>query len=146
MLHVEKRIVIERPVEEVFAFVTDISQMPRWAVGIDDARQTSPGPVGVGTTAVQTVELLGQHLRLTCEVKEYDPPHTYVLATRMGPFPFVGRSSLRPLDGGTELISTTDGQPRGLFSLMEPILRGTVAKQTEVSLGRLKRLLESEPR
>lgn len=50
MKHVEASITINRPIAEVFAFVTDFSKATQYQPGIIEARVTSSGSVGVGTT------------------------------------------------------------------------------------------------
>jgi hypothetical protein len=44
--------VISRPVDQVFAFLVDASTTPDWTPGLTEARQTSDGPVGAGTTVL----------------------------------------------------------------------------------------------
>ncbi|MCC7355543.1 MAG: SRPBCC family protein, partial [Anaerolineae bacterium] len=63
--------VINRPVDEVFTYITDVRNEPQWMPGVLEAEQTSAEPVGVGTTYYELVELLGQQVELTFEVTEY---------------------------------------------------------------------------
>jgi len=44
------RMVIGRPVEEVFAYVMDVSNWPKWNTYLLEVAKTSKGPLGVGTT------------------------------------------------------------------------------------------------
>ena len=62
MRRVEASQTISAPPETVFAFVADLANLPRWQSGIVSAEQTSPDPVGVGSTAHVVRELLGQRL------------------------------------------------------------------------------------
>lgn len=48
----EQSIVIDRSAEEVFAFVTEPTNDPSWHTTVIEARRTSDGPVGLGTTFV----------------------------------------------------------------------------------------------
>ena len=47
-------VTIDRPAKEVFAFLADFENVPRWNYAIDKTWKTSPGPVAVGTTYRQT--------------------------------------------------------------------------------------------
>jgi hypothetical protein len=47
-------VTIDRPAKEVFEFLADFENVPRWNYAIDRTRKTSPGPVTVGTTYRQT--------------------------------------------------------------------------------------------
>lgn len=46
----EESIVIERPVDEVFDFVADTTNDPRWHTTVVEGQRTSLGPVGLGAT------------------------------------------------------------------------------------------------
>ena len=50
----ENTVTIQRPAEEVFAFLADFENVPMWNYAIEDTRKTSAGPVGVGTRYRQT--------------------------------------------------------------------------------------------
>ena len=50
MTKIERSIVINRPVEEVFAAYTNLENHPKWHPGILEAVKTPDGPIGVGTT------------------------------------------------------------------------------------------------
>jgi uncharacterized protein YndB with AHSA1/START domain len=47
-------VTIRRPPNEVFAFLVDPANIPKWNYAIDSARQVSAGPLGVGTRIQQT--------------------------------------------------------------------------------------------
>ena len=49
MVAVEKMITINRPVEEVFAYVSDLQNSPLWQKGLLEARRITEGPLGLGT-------------------------------------------------------------------------------------------------
>lgn len=44
------QILISRPVDEVFAFVGDVRNRPRWDDSVETEELTSPEPIGVGST------------------------------------------------------------------------------------------------
>ncbi len=54
MASFENTVIIQRSVEDVFAFLADFENVPRWNYAIVETRKVSPGPVGVGTTYRQT--------------------------------------------------------------------------------------------
>lgn len=41
---------IDRPAHDVFRFLADFQNVPRWNYATVETRKTSPGPVGVGAT------------------------------------------------------------------------------------------------
>ena len=50
----DNTVTIARPAGEVFAFLADFQNVPRWNYAIEQTRKLSPGPVGVGTAYRQT--------------------------------------------------------------------------------------------
>ena len=54
MASFENTAIIRRPVEDVFAFLADFENVPRWNYAIVETRKVSPGPVGIGTAYRQT--------------------------------------------------------------------------------------------
>jgi len=51
--------VIERPVEEVFAVVPDVTKTPLWEPGLLEVRRSGEGPLGVGATMIYVGTFLG---------------------------------------------------------------------------------------
>ncbi|MEO8287873.1 MAG: SRPBCC family protein [Chloroflexota bacterium] len=65
---------INRPVAEVFAYVTDPASFPRWAGSlVKESRKISAGPVGVGTTFTQMDMLMGRRFTSKMRVVTYEP-------------------------------------------------------------------------
>jgi uncharacterized protein YndB with AHSA1/START domain len=145
MMTVEGEIVINRPVEVVFAAITDIPNLPRWQTGLVESRQTTPGPVGVGTRYVGVRTVMGQRLENTFEVTEYVPNQRFAGRTLTGPVSGEFQQTLTPVAGGTQLHAVLQVEPRGFFRVAEPLLASTIKKEFQGDLARLKALLESQP-
>jgi len=62
MIKAERTVVIDRPIEEVFAFVTDQTNTPRWQAGLVELERTTPGPIGVGTKHKGARVFMGRRL------------------------------------------------------------------------------------
>ncbi|HZD01979.1 MAG TPA: SRPBCC family protein [Actinomycetes bacterium] len=54
MASFDNTVIIRRPVTDVFAFLADFENLPKWNYAIAETRKVSAGPVGVGTTYRQT--------------------------------------------------------------------------------------------
>ena len=142
MINVETSIMINRPIEEVFTFLTDARNIPQWDSGLVDIRQTPQSPVGVGTRITEVRKFLGRKMETTSEVVEYEPSTKY---TRKGggPFPITGSFTFEPTTEGTKVIWTFKMQPGGFFALAEPLVTRSLRRQLEAGLGDVKDLLES---
>ncbi len=142
MIKVEHSIVINRPVEEVFAVVTDVENNPKWGSGLLEAVKTSEGPIGVGTTWRLVRKVLGQRLEAESEVTEYELNRNYVQRSK-SPFPVEVRQTYEAVEGGTRITITVEAEPGGFFKLAEPLLKITAKREIDTEFANLKDLMEA---
>jgi uncharacterized protein YndB with AHSA1/START domain len=140
----ETSVIIDRPIEEVFAFSTDTEKIALWAGPVTEAKQTSEGPLGVGTTSTRVTQLVGRRFESDYEVTEYRPNTRYSAKTTSGPFPIVETFSFEAGEGGTKVTVAMEGDPAGFFKLAEPILTRIIKRQMGNDVGTLKDLLEAQ--
>jgi uncharacterized protein YndB with AHSA1/START domain len=143
MVRIEKRTTIRRPIEDVFAFLTDMNQVPRWT-SVKSIRPTTPGDttVGVGKTFVQTLEFMGQQFEVTTEVVDYESPHKFGLRVHSGPFPITSHFTLTSVTEGTQVELVGEGEPAGALKLAGPLAINIAKKQLDDQLATLKKILE----
>ena len=70
---IKGRIVIARPVEEVFDFVADETNEPRYNEDMLSCDKVTPGPIGVGTRYEAHMKSTGA-ASMTVEVTGYERP------------------------------------------------------------------------
>lgn len=145
MIEFKQSVVIDRPVEDVFPFATDLDTHAQWMVGLLESAHTSEGPISVGTGYRYTVQLLGRTVETTGEVTKYEPNRKYSWKATTGPFPvFEGSFLFDAVDGSTKVTMVAEGELGGFFKLAEPLAAGMVRRQLESSLSNLKDVLEAE--
>ena len=140
--------IVQRPPEVVFDFVAThhFENHPRWDPDLLEMRQTSPGPVGVGTTA-RVVRRQGRgHVEGTATVLHYEPDRRAAWAVRFGPFRLDQRVELIPEHGGaaTRLRLSVDTSAEGPIRVIVPLLRRRFQKTMTQSLRTIAALLERE--
>ena len=136
---------IMRPPEEVFAFITNFENNPKWQNGMKSCKFTSEGPVGVGTTYDQVASFLGRTIVTKFEVIEFEPDRKVKFVSRESTFPLRILRSVEPIEGGTHVHAIIEGEPTGfLFKLLGPLLDRMVAKSINRDYAKLKSLLEAE--
>ena len=137
---------IERSIEEVFAFVADPSNFPRWAGAlVNESRQTSPGPLGVGTTFTQINKLMGCRFVSEMRVVTFEPPHHFEYITTAGPIRFAGHYTFVPSGNGTRFTSVDEPEPSGFLRYLQPLLHPFAQRQITANLMNLKAVIESQP-
>lgn len=143
MVKFEHSIVINRPVDEVFAFVTNPENDPLWIQSTQKAKQTSDGPMGVGATLSSQSRFLGRNVESAVVVTEYELNRKRTGKTTSGPIPAELSSIFEPVEGGTKVTSIGQMEIGGFFKLAEPVVGRMVSRQVEGDLANLKDLLES---
>lgn len=147
MARFQHSVVINRPAERVFAFVSDFENDPPWS-GVAQVRRSPAGPVGVGTTFLLRQRFLGRSLDIVMEVIRYQPNHVITVKTTTSSrfVSMTGTRLVEPAGDATRLTFSGTGHTYGLLKPLEPLL--TVAAgghRLRVMLGRLKQYLESQP-
>jgi len=143
MATLEISIVISRPIEEVFAFVTNPENIPKWSSLSREVKVTSAGPIGVGATYRSVVAFLGRRIEGETEITEYEPNRSFAEKSKSGPFPVENRTTFERVDGGTRVNFTAVAEPGGFFKLAEPLLVGMIKRQFQADFANVKDLLES---
>lgn len=143
-MRLEESAVIERPVPEVFAFAADPKNDPLWASVVAEARQTSEGPLGVGTTFAQVLRLLGRRIEITFEVTEYEPNRRLQIGRFSGRLrSAVGRRTFEPAQRGTRVTFAGEGTSGMFLNLLEPLVNAAAKRGATRDLANLKALLEA---
>lgn len=143
MIRAESTTSIARPTDEIFAFVSDLRNDPRWHTDILEARLAEGGTVGPGSTfAIRFKPFMGQS-EGTVTVSEYEPPSRVVLRGRMGKMAPTITLTVEPEGEGSRFTRRVEMQPPGLLRLLAPIMGGMFRKQNAGFVANLKRVLET---
>lgn len=140
----ESSIIINRPVEAVWAYMSDFANMPLWSTGTIETRLISEPPVRKGTTYIYVGQFLGQRLEVTSEVTEFEPNRAWAYKSISGPIASAARYGLEPVDGGTRVTISAEGEMSGFFKLAEPVMAAMIKRQFEGVLANLKDILEAQ--
>jgi carbon monoxide dehydrogenase subunit G len=130
----ELTIEIARTPEDVFAYLTDASNLPQWQEGVKSANLRD-GRIE------ESRSLLGRELNTTLEIVEREEPRLFTLRALDGPVRVTIRHELEPADDGTQLTVTAEGDIPGGFAA--GLVARRVEKQFRKDFERLKQILES---
>ena len=144
MIKIETSVVINRPIEKVFEFVTTPENDVQWLAGIVEAKKTSPGPEDVGATSTSEIHFLGMRIKTDWEVIEYEPPKHIKVKSTSGPIPITASHSFESTaEGGTMVSLHGEADVGGFFKVGEPIVGRMAQRQWETSYHNLKDVLEA---
>jgi uncharacterized protein YndB with AHSA1/START domain len=139
----EKIITINRPVEEVFAYVGDAGNGPKWQSALVEASRMTEGPLGVGTKFKGVRKFMGRKMESVMHYTTYEPNKKVVFRSDSGSMPFVQTFLFEPVAGGTRLTARLDLLTSGLMGLAQPLIASGVKREVDENFSILKDILES---
>lgn len=138
------QVTIQRPAGEVFAFIADGLNGPKWRTGIVDIALISG--TGLGATYKQGVKGPGgRRIDADYRITAYEPDRHLAFEAIAGPVRPTGDYLLEPTPGGTDLTFSLQAELGGIKKLL---MGGAVQKTMDAEVAateRLKQLLESPP-
>jgi hypothetical protein len=146
VIRIERSIVIDRPIDEVFRFVHDPRNDAAWQTTLIGSTQLDEGPIGLGTHVRELRRFLGIQVEMTREITDYQPPTDSAFTYVAGGAPMSGTYRLETLDGATRLTATGYVEERGFFKIAAPLFTSMAHRELDASLGHLKDLLEDGDR
>jgi uncharacterized membrane protein len=141
VIEVEHTVEIDRPVEEVFAYLTDVSRLPEWQSSAESAEIEGELREGARIREVRT--FMGRRAASTLEVIEYELPRRFSLRVVEGPIRYSVEHTLEALDGRTRVTFVGRGETKGVPRLMQGAVRRAVERQFVKDLEAFKRTLEA---
>ena len=105
-------VVIDRPIEEFFAFLADGQNDPKFSPRVIEIAKTTDGPPGVGTVYASTVKDAGVKTKREFKLTEFDPP-TRIRWTELS------KNLVMAREGGYDLAATDGGTELTFFNVLE---------------------------
>jgi hypothetical protein len=143
VITVEVSEIINRPIEEVFAFVADNRNDVRWQDGLIEVKLTPDGPVGVGTQVHEVRKFMGRRIESTRVITEFIPNRKSAGKSLDGPTQVEGYLAFEPVEGGTKVTQHMEMQSTGFMAVAEPLVASGLRRSLTGAFGDLKDLLES---
>ncbi len=140
MINVEHKVEIERPVDEVFAYLTDVARLPEWQESVSEVHVD--GPVAAGSRFRDVREFMGRRAASTLEVTGFEPPRLFSLRVVEGPIAYELEHSLEAAGDGTTVTFSGRGDTKRVPRLMRGIVERAVERQLVKDADALKRVLE----
>jgi len=133
---------IGRPVEEVWAFLTDWRRAPEWMAGIDGMRAAIDGAVGNGTRVV----FRARGSDRDAVIVAWAPPQRLALRSTQGGMTATYVYTCKPEASGTRLTLDARCEASGLgWRLAGPLIGFLMKRADSGQVAALKRLLEASP-
>ena len=139
MITFENTIEIQRPINEVFDFIANFENTPKWNYFVTSVRQIEGNEAGIGAVYHQTRQTDAQ----TYYVTAYEPNRLVTVETVAGTTPgFERRMTFEPTATGTRIIDHWR-LIAGINPLVALLGKGKMKAAVAENLGKLKQLLEN---
>jgi uncharacterized protein YndB with AHSA1/START domain len=142
MIQHEVTIHINRPVEQVFAFLADTKNLRAWQSNLVENEQLTEGPLRVGTRFREVRRLGRRPSEIRAEITVFEPNKRFDTKTVTEPQVTVSYS-FEAEGGGTRLSYKFVMLTSGIMRLLEPLIAGSIKKESASDFEKLKRVLES---
>lgn len=140
MIVSEATVTIQRPRDEVFRFVSDHRNEPRWHTDVVEVRDERGD--GVGSQMTWIVRFMGRK-PMRMEIVAFEAGRREVLQARSGPMLPTLEYRVEDDGAGARFTRRVEIRPRGLMGAMAPMMKQMVAKRNRRFVGNLKEVLES---
>ena len=141
MIDFTNTIRIERPIDEVFSYLSDLERIPEWNWAIAETTKITPGPIAVGTRYRQARAVPRPATELL-EITAFDPNRRIevrgVLAEMAAHLTYL----LQEDSSGTVVTNAVSLDADGPIRLLAPILSRRIAGAVASNLNDLKTQLE----
>jgi hypothetical protein len=135
---------IERPVKQVFDFVSTPENDFQWQYGTLASARLSEGDSPIGSFFRTIGHLMGRRVLSTFEVTEYEPDKSYGFKSLSGPLNSHTSYTFEIANGNTKLALSTQAKVVNFFQVDEGVLEKRMKKQLQENLAMLKNLLEAK--
>ena len=131
--------------DQVFAWLTDLENLPRFQGGVFNSEVLTPPPTRVGTRYRETFKLMGfVRMVAECEVIEMKPPRVFGFSANGRQMDYQSRFTLEPAPGGTRIAHKATVTMHGIWKLLGPMVKAEGDRETMAEHQRLKAAIESD--
>ena len=136
---------LDRPAEDVFDYVSNVENNPRWRTAVIETRWLDPGPNRPGRRGDQTSRILGRRYTVTAEVVDWDPPRHVSWATTAGGADVRTHCRVDADGDRCTLTLESEGQFTGAWRLLTPVAAAMLRRQSIADIERLRAVLGDRP-
>jgi uncharacterized protein YndB with AHSA1/START domain len=146
MAAIVESVEIDRRPEDVFAYMLDPSNLPKWQESAVAARRLDDAPVAVGSRVVVTRRVGNRNREMTNELTELSPPTSWTVRGTDTPIRATAKGRIEPVGNGerSRVTIELDFKGRGIGMLLVPlVVRRQASAEMPRNMQKLKENLEA---
>ena len=143
-MRVEESVEINRPLQEVFNYVSEVGNYPEWMAHALEVRKDTPGSPQQSDSFVVTIKSVGRRFETPYERTSYEADRRYTDRAMGGPIPNQRwHSEFQEVPGGTRFTRAVDVESSGLLKVLQPLQKRAAERQLRKDLQTLKGVVEA---
>jgi uncharacterized protein YndB with AHSA1/START domain len=142
MIQYEVTIHLNRPVEQVFAFLMDTTQLTTWQTNLIKIDKITEGPFRMGSRFQEVRRLGRKESKIQGEITAFELNKRFETKTLTKPQVIVSYL-LEPDEGGTRVKHKFVMLTSGFLRLLEPMIAKSIREENGLDFENLKRVLEN---
>ena len=143
MIKISEVVTISRPPADVFAFMANLDNIPKWNGEVESFTIATPGPTRVGSQFVEHTKVASSRITVHCAVTDFTPSSRIVFVGESTPLDFEFAYTLEPAGAGTKLSLQGQVTPKGFMALLAPLMAGEIRSGGRKGLTAVKANLET---
>jgi hypothetical protein len=143
MVKIEESVFVNRPVTEVWKFMSNVENGPKWDRGVLAARVTSEGALGIGSRIEIRRQFFGRQRVGRLQISEWEAAKTVEFKINVGQATATQRYTFDSFENGTKLTQTAELDFIGWWKLISPLLLRMLKRDGREDLANIKRILEN---
>ena len=143
MLKFSADLKVNRPVDKVFAWLTNADNQGKFDKSSLKMEVLTPGPWRSGSQLRELRDLGGRKTEVLSEIAELEPNRRFVVQSKTGPG-WLGIWNFEPDGVGTRLHWTGQLTMKGIARLLEPLIGKQMRSQIDQQFAQLSHLIENE--
>jgi len=137
-------VVINRPLEDVFAFVTDFRNDKKWWKPVTYSEMVTSGEFGVGSEFIQHAKVMFVPVQNRLRVLEISAPNWVRYRNESNQLAYDLMYKFEAVDGGTRFSHDVQLEMKGVLGIFKPLTMWFLNREQRKYFGLLKEVLESE--
>lgn len=144
MLTVDESIVIDKPRQEVWEFMSDPDNIPVYNSNIVEYELVSGEKFEQGRKCRGVVKVAGRRLELTDELVEVEPGHRNRIVSEDATIPYALTVTYEDEGDGTRVTWHQESESlKGVFKFADPVVMKLYSRDVRSNLEKAKTILES---
>lgn len=141
MPKIERTVTVDKPLDQVWAFLTDFTNTEKWDPPTVSTERVS-GDGTVGTVYRNVSKILGREVEIEYTVVEVEPKSVFRLRGTTSSMEMLDTMRFTESPDGVSVTYTAEFDPRGAAKLVEPLLPLGLKKLGDDAAEQMKQVLE----